>query len=452
MTNRAEDAARWRTAVATKPSDRLAWHNLAAAEGDLGRVAEAESAARRAIDLGLKAPETRLVLGRALQGLHRLDEAQRAFEEAIFLRPVYVEAHRDLAQLLWMRTGDAKAALTPVAAAITVAPSEARLHWVQSLVLEFSGDRAAALAAAEAGVAKAPNDSLLLRQAAHLCIETGDTARALELTARASRAAPAGSAPELLATCEALLAAGRAAEADGIAEQLVRAVPLNQHALALQATAWRLLGDRRYQALCDYDKLVHVQKLDVPAGYSSLAEFLAAVKAELEGLHDFKAHPLEQSVRGGSQLHLQVAELARPVIHALFASITSAVRRHVESIGRGADPLRARNTGDFGFSGAWSVRLRSGGHHADHVHPHGWISSACYVSVPANVGRDDRDHAGWLRLGKPAIPTVPPLEAERHIRPEPGTLVLFPAYMWHGVEPFESEEPRLSVAFDVLPR
>ena len=56
-----------------------------------------------------------------------------------------------------------------------------------------------------------------------------------------------------------------------------------------------------------------------------------------------------------------------------------------------------------------------------------------------------------VRLGKPAIPTLPPLEAEHYVRPEPGLLVLFPAYMWHGVEPFTSRADRLSVAFDVVP-
>jgi hypothetical protein len=30
-------------------------------------------------------------------------------------------------------------------------------------------------------------------------------------------------------------------------------------------------------------------------------------------------------------------------------------------------------------------------------------------------------------------------------------LALFPAYMWHGVVPFEDERPRLTVAFDVVP-
>src|SRR5882724_7980745 len=95
-TDRAADAARLRRVLAGNPQDRVSWHNLAAAEGDLGRAAEAEAAARRAIALAIPAPETRLVLARALQDLNRLDEAERMFEEAITRRPNYAEAHRDL--------------------------------------------------------------------------------------------------------------------------------------------------------------------------------------------------------------------------------------------------------------------------------------------------------------------------------------------------------------------
>jgi uncharacterized protein (TIGR02466 family) len=140
------------------------------------------------------------------------------------------------------------------------------------------------------------------------------------------------------------------------------------------------------------------------------------------------------------------------LIQALFSSISIGVHRHLEQIGSGTDPMRSRNRGKAAVTGAWSVRLRSGGYHTDHVHPQGWLSSACYIAVPATVGSagpDDR--AGWLRLGQPAVPTMPPLAAEHHVRPEPGRLALFPAYMWHGVEPFESDEPRISVAFDLVP-
>ena len=118
MTTRAEDAARFRQAVNANPADRVAWHNLASAEGDIGRAAASEAAARQAITLGIKAPETRLVLGRALQHLRRYEEAERAFTEAIALRPHYAEAHRDLAQLIWMRTAEALTRPGPVGVAV----------------------------------------------------------------------------------------------------------------------------------------------------------------------------------------------------------------------------------------------------------------------------------------------------------------------------------------------
>src|SRR5882672_11042981 len=163
--DRAADAARLRRALATNPQDRVSWHNLAAAEGDLGHAAEAESAARRALALGIAAPETRLVL-------------------ALALRPVYPEAHRDLAQLRWMRTGRVDDALAALDAALRKAPQEIYLHLVRSIALEFVGDKAGALAAVEAGLAHAAQEPQLLRQASHLCAELGEGARAVAFAQR----------------------------------------------------------------------------------------------------------------------------------------------------------------------------------------------------------------------------------------------------------------------------
>ena len=47
--------------------------------------------------------------------------------------------------------------------------------------------------------------------------------------------------------------------------------------------------------------------------------------------------------------------------------------------------------------------------------------------------------------------TSPQLAAEFSVRPEVGQLVLFPSYFWHGTLPFHSAQPRLTVAFDVVP-
>jgi tetratricopeptide (TPR) repeat protein len=451
MNPRAADAERLRQQLRLAPNDRIAWHNLASAEGDLGRVAEAEFAARKALALGLEAPETRLVLARALQSQRKLDEAEKAFRDAIARRPTYIDAHRDLAQLVWMRTGQVSLALSRLERALRAAPREAGLHVVRSTVLEFAGDLEGARVAAEAGLEQVPGQRDLLRQAAHLSARLGDVDRAVTLAGQAVQGAADGSA-ERIAWCEALLAAGRIDEAEPVAAGLVAALPDNQYAIALQGVVWRLRGDPRYGALYDYERLVGVQRLEAPSGWSGLDAFLADVAAELESLHAFRAHPLQQSVRGGSQLHLQAPEFARPPIAALFDAIGVAVRRHLANVGPGAGPLRSRNRGNGAVTGAWSVRLRSGGFHTDHVHPRGWLSSACYIALPGALGDGvDGHRAGWLRLGQPAIPTRPALEAEHFVRPEPGMLALFPAYMWHGVVPFEDERPRLTVAFDVVP-
>ena len=110
----------------------------------------------------------------------------------------------------------------------------------------------------------------------------------------------------------------------------------------------------------------------------------------------------------------------------------------------------AQHGGGYRFNGGWSVRLRSTGFHNSHVHPRGWISSACYIELP-DTKTDPTDHAGALVFGQPSILTAPPLATEHVIRPEVGMLVLFPSYFWHGTVPFVSAQTRLTVAFDVVP-
>jgi len=96
-----------------------------------------------------------------------------------------------------------------------------------------------------------------------------------------------------------------------------------------------------------------------------------------------------------------------------------------------------------------SVFLRPTGFHVDHIHPMGWLSSAFYVEVPTSPADDPT--AGWIKFGEPGNPTTPKLAAEHFVQPQPGTLVLFPSYMWHGTVPFASDERRLTMAFDIRP-
>jgi hypothetical protein len=93
------------------------------------------------------------------------------------------------------------------------------------------------------------------------------------------------------------------------------------------------------------------------------------------------------------------------------------------------------------------VRLSSAGFHTNHVHPQGWVSSALYVSLPDELP----DRAGSIQFGVPPVEMGLALEPRRVVAPEVGTLLLFPSYMWHGTIPFTAAQPRLTVAFDLVP-
>jgi hypothetical protein len=227
--------------------------------------------------------------------------------------------------------------------------------------------------------------------------------------------------------------------------------PDDQYLIALQTTAWRLLGDARYAQLCDYENLILPQELVAPPPWPDLASFFADLKVSLNRLHNPHGHPLLfQSLRHGTETTSDLSRSEDPAIQALFSTFAAPIRRYLEGVGHGSDPLRRRNNGRWRFNGSWSVRLRTAGHHANHVHPRGWISSACYIELPDGMS-DAQTPDGILTFGEPSIATTPPLTAEYSVRPSVGMLVLFPSYFWHGTVPFRSDQPRLTVAFDAVP-
>jgi tetratricopeptide (TPR) repeat protein len=438
---------RW---VIAAPTSGVAEHNLAATLGDLGRSAEAEVAARRAFAKGLDAPETRLVQARALVTLGCYDEAEAAFHAALTRQPLYVEAHRDLAQLIWMRTENKDQATAAIDAGLRRDPNATALRQLKAKVLTFAGDLAGADAVLRDAAQRRPDDAAVQMSAAQAAIEVGDPARGL-LNAERGRALSTPDDPQAATfVCEAMLAVGRTKEAAALAEDMLRRSPHAQQPLAYVATAWRILGDPRYGELYDYAAFVRPWTIDVPDGWTSLDAYLADLAQALNAQHRLKTHPLDQSLREGSQVS-HVLQSDHPAIKAFPEAVDGPIRAHMQAVGKGRDALRSRNTGDYRFQGVWSVKLRpGGGRHVDHLHPEGWLSSACYIDLPGAIEGEGRQ--GWIKFGQPGVPTVPKLEPEHFVKPEPGLLVLFPSYMWHGTVPFEGPDSRLTVAFDVVPQ
>lgn len=439
----------FRQAISAAPGNGSAQIGLAAALADDGQHATAEEVIRKAIEHGVDGAQSHFVLARALLGRRHFEEAEREFRTAIRLRPNYLEAHVNLVETLWMRTGDFAAVAAQIDTSLQTVPTLLPLRILKAKLMEASGDPEAALAELDSTLARAGDNPALHIAISQTAVKF-DATRALVHAERAWKTAPDN--PLMLSTYgNALLAAGHPEQAGALSDKLLAINPDDGLALALQATSWRMLGDPRYRARYDYGQFVRPDMIDTPDGWANLSAYLGDLAHGLLKLHASRAHPIAQSLRNGTQADLALQHTDDPAIRAFAQAIDGPIRRYMQAIGTGEDPLRRRNTGRYKLNGIWSVRLRPHGYHFNHFHPDGWLSSACYIQIPRALGNHGGE--GWLQFGEPAFPTTPPTPPEYFVRPEPGLLVLFPSWFWHGTIPFSGgpEDRRLTIAFDVVP-
>ncbi len=350
--------------------------------------------------------------------------------------PEWIEGHRTYAQIAAIIDpgGDSCASLR---SALTHEPRQAALWFtlIQQRLGAYRYDLALE-AIAEARAALGPGEALTRMEAVALG-EAGEAEAALALLAPLALPEDGDGTIPILRN---LIRSGRYRDAQALAER--NYIEPDLPAIwPYRALLWRLTCDARWDRLEGDERLVRTY--DLPLDTESL-EHLGSC---LRGLHQGSGAPLDQSVRGGTQTDGNLFARAEPEIRALRRMIDEALAEHVAQLPPidPAHPTLGVPRGAIRYAGAWSVRLRGAGYHHDHVHTHGWLSSALYVDLPDSLG--DSDEAGWLTLGENRR-LLPEFAAFRTVEPVRGRLVIFPSTMWHGTRPFGSGE-RLTVAFDV---
>jgi hypothetical protein len=186
-------------------------------------------------------------------------------------------------------------------------------------------------------------------------------------------------------------------------------------------------------------------QIEVPGGFNaSLAAELLAHKS-LGPVHSTKV------TRGAGVWIHQLELYGGPLAQQLLVMIRSAVEAYVFDRRMFADqPIMARRPACADLE-SWAIEVHGDGFQAPHTHPAGWLSGVYYVNVPTvNTASDACAGAiefGLLSLGK----TLSSSRVARwRVMPRPGLLLLFPSYFAHWTRPTATEEPRISVAFDVV--
>ena len=110
----------------------------------------------------------------------------------------------------------------------------------------------------------------------------------------------------------------------------------------------------------------------------------------------------------------------------------------------------------------WANINRKGDYHSLHNHPHSYLSGTYYVNMPEQPVSDrqrDDISPGDISFFDPrpqanmsAIAGDPQIDPEHRVTPAPGMLLLWPSFVHHAVHPNFSEQPRVSVSFNVVLR
>ena len=389
-------------------------------------------------------------LGCAYYDIGDNTQAENCLLKALDLSPNFVPAHNALNQLYWVSEHDDKFMQSYETARQRRAYDE-HLFLAQALTLSNAKRDQDAIDILYEALRYFPDNANLLHSLGAMYSKTSKSANALELFEQALRKAPDNSRYRI-DMANTLIVQGDCARALEHLDHAGQFAPLDQEIWAYKGTCWRLLGDDRAGWLNNYEQFVDARLLDVPEGYDNLQHFMHELRHALLSLHKTKREPLDQSVRGGTQTLGNLFLVRNPVIQDYQTTLKTRIRNYIDALPTDANhPFLNRKMQQIQFSGAWSVKLISQGFHTNHVHPQGWLSGNSYIEIPKEITPEDASQAGWFKLGQTSMQLAGREHLAASYCPAEGMSILFPSYMWHGTNPFSSDQPRLSAPFDVKP-
>jgi len=174
---------------------------------------------------------------------------------------------------------------------------------------------------------------------------------------------------------------------------------------------------------------------------SALSDHFPAWRQGVEAMRAAQPSPAGRSNQGGWNSDKTV--FARPE----FALLADSVR---QSIGYALRQVTGQDVPVI--CEGWVNMHERGSYNTAHVHQGALLSGTFYLTVPEGSGklvmRDPRPGVALSPFRGPGVNSAQHV----HLQPYAGLLVLFPNWLEHEVPQHESDEPRVAIAMNAIPR
>ena len=443
--------AAYKKALKARPGYVDAEYNLGITQEAQGRFSDAEASYRRCLDLDPGFAPGHFNLGNVMKALSRMDDALSAYRRALDLRPGYAEALNNLGTVE-MELGHGADAIHAYRQAVGADPGFADAHYNLGIALQEGGQLDDAIECYEKTLECDPAHAGARINIGYALKEMGKLDEAAAAYEQAIDMAPDYDKAQANLG-DVYLQQGNARAAVDLCDGFLEDHPGNISILAFKAIALEELGDQDgVRELYDFDRLIRPVTLSPPDGFADIKAFNGALAEHVLGHPSLVYAPKSHATRLGRHSGELLAEPKGPVA-ALEHAIVEAVEGYRKAVKPDPDhPWLASRPEKTGLN-VWGVAMDSQGYQVAHNHPSAWLSGVYYLKVPDVIGDGDPVHAGWIEFGRaPDNFHVPRDPQVRLIKPVEGLMILFPSYFYHRTIPFEAEELRISIAFDVLAR
>lgn len=460
--------------IAQHPREFILHHVLSLALDQQQKYAEAAISYQAAIQIQPNTPDLYFNLGIVYTQLDQLQDAEQAYRKAIQLQPGFFEAHGNLGTLL-QRQGNLDGAIECYTTGLRIQPQDARGHFNLGTVLRDKGLLDEAVKHYQQAIQLFPNYSDAYNNLGETYRDLGNMPAAIQQYQQALSLNPQH-AHANYNMAEFLYLAKRFAEAIPYFEQsqlddwqerilyclykdkqfdafkqkrdaLIRHTPHTSPFLATLSTHYSLNFKEADPYNFCKDGLCYVYHRAIPE--------LAAGSALLNDLlHDIDHADIAERKQARLTNGKQSAGNLFKRPEASFRQLAELIRREFIAYREhfaGADcALITDFPQTLEFTSSWYVKMQQGGHLNAHIHEIGWISGAVYLAMPET--EDAKEGAFEYGTHGDDYPQQHNDFPTAFIKPSVGDIVLFPSSLFHRTIPFNAQQPRICIAFDLKPQ
>jgi hypothetical protein len=209
----------------------------------------------------------------------------------------------------------------------------------------------------------------------------------------------------------------------------------------------------------EYDKIVNLREqiktIDLPENVPNLdGGFLKQLREAVlsEPTLEFKANLAPGSKTWRTALgNRGLIKTNHPAIAAYLSWLKIVISEYITNIEiHGDHPLASYKGNRFHIASLFAVVAEKVSDEIPHIHRDGMITGVLYLQVPEEIAKGSKENKeGWLIIGESLVDRQPPEKRIASLRPIEGRLIVFPAYIPHRINNFESDgRGRINLVFN----